>query len=429
MKTSYKLLAAASLAALALFTGSLSASAQYTRAADKDAIIALIKENPGRANGNLCPYIAPDDKYTPAPRGYKAFYISHVGRHGSRFHQSTGSFSIIDTLKAYDKAGLLTEAGRWMIGELQQLMDMTMVDPGALTALGRAEHRGICRRMVAGYGRVFRKRHTVNTYSTSTQRVLDSRSSFVEELASLVPGLEINNCDKEEKSGMEVTGFKMTTEEKNARNSIDARTPARALEAGYTVSHFAGVVLKDPSSLSFERTKSLLGKTFSLGRNFANVDTKGVPDFHRYYTPEEMYYASIGSSPDWYLKHGDLSNPATGAERIGAGIAKMIIDDAEEAMEPGSDIAATLRFSHDSYLLPVMTYFGLTSEKEYVDFENICVACNVQIIFLRNRKGDVIVKVMKNEHECLIDGIEPVTGPYYKWSDLKEYLLSRSDLI
>lgn len=88
-------------------------------------------------------------------------------------------------------------------------------------------------------------------------------------------------------------------------------------------------------------------------------------------------------------------------------------------MKSGSDVAATLRFSHDSYLLPVMAYLGLTSEKEYVDFENICAGCNVQLIFFRNRKGDVLVKVLKNEHEWAVEGLEPVSGPYYSWDALK----------
>ena len=30
-------------------------------------------------------YQAPKVKYTPVPKGYKPFYISHYGRHGSRW--------------------------------------------------------------------------------------------------------------------------------------------------------------------------------------------------------------------------------------------------------------------------------------------------------------------------------------------------------
>ena len=34
---------------------------------------------------NLLAYPGPHKKLTPAPKGYKPFYISHYGRHGSRY--------------------------------------------------------------------------------------------------------------------------------------------------------------------------------------------------------------------------------------------------------------------------------------------------------------------------------------------------------
>lgn len=422
--------ASALLLAIAVLFSGIPLNAQNSRAADKDAIVALIKENPIRGNGNLCPYIAPSVRYTPAPCGYKPFYISHIGRHGSRFHQNPNQ-AIVDTLKAYDAAGMLTAEGQEILQELQLLNEMVKAAPGALTKLGAKEHREICDRMVRSYRKVFRKRHTVNTYSTGSQRVLDSRSSFVEELSSLVPGLTINMGQEADGDiqAMEVKGFKLTSKEKERRGTIDISDAVRKLKVGADPTRFAGAVLVDPSSLSRERAQRMLDRTFSYGRNLANVDPGNVPDFHRHYTAEEMYYASIGSSPDWYLRHADLTNPLTGAERIGAGIAKMIIADAEDAMKPGSDVAATLRFSHDSYLLPVMAFMGLTSEEEYVDFENICVACNIQLIFLRNRKGNVLVKVLKNEQECSVYGLEPYSGPYYEWAALKAYMQSRSTLV
>ena len=49
---------------------------------------------------------------TPAPKGYKPFYISHYGRHGSRYHWTVNhidrGLSILDSLAAHD---LLTEVG------------------------------------------------------------------------------------------------------------------------------------------------------------------------------------------------------------------------------------------------------------------------------------------------------------------------------
>ena len=50
------------------------------------------------------------------------------------------------------------------------------------------------------------------------------------------------------------------------------------------------------------------------------------------------------------------------------------------------------------------------------------MASNLQIIFYRNKKGDVLVKFLYQEKERLLRGLEPVTGPYYRWEDVKSNL-------
>ena len=47
---------------------------------------------------------------------------------------------------------------------------------------------------------------------------------------------------------------------------------------------------------------------------------------------------------------------------------------------------------------------------------------NLQFIFYKNRKGSVLVKVLKNEREVLIPYLTPVKGPYYHWEDLSDLL-------
>ena len=62
--------------------------------------------------------------------------------------------------------------------------------------------------------------------------------------------------------------------------------------------------------------------------------------------------------------------------------------------------------------------------KHWADFKATPMASNVQLVFFRNNKGDILVKVMHNEKEAHI----PVTTdswPYYKWSAMKEYYTNR----
>lgn len=44
-----------------------------------------IKKDIHVSASNLLAYPGPHKQLTPAPKGYKPFYISHYGRHGSRY--------------------------------------------------------------------------------------------------------------------------------------------------------------------------------------------------------------------------------------------------------------------------------------------------------------------------------------------------------
>jgi hypothetical protein len=42
-------------------------------------------------------------------------------------------------------------------------------------------------------------------------------------------------------------------------------------------------------------------------------------------------------------------------------------------------------------------------------------------VFYRNNKGEVLTKILYNEKEITIPGIEPVSGPYYSWPALRTH--------
>ena len=49
----------------------------------------------------------------PVPDGYEPFYISHYGRHGSRYHSKEEAYAEpLAALRKADKAGALTPKGR-----------------------------------------------------------------------------------------------------------------------------------------------------------------------------------------------------------------------------------------------------------------------------------------------------------------------------
>ena len=90
------------LAATALF--SFSAFAQQDT-----PVVRYLREDIRRAAFNTHSYEFDSVQDTPAPKGYKAFYISHYGRHGSRSDWGGPQYKKVrDLLTKADEQRLLT---------------------------------------------------------------------------------------------------------------------------------------------------------------------------------------------------------------------------------------------------------------------------------------------------------------------------------
>ena len=101
---------------------------------------------------------------------------------------------------------------------------------------------------------------------------------------------------------------------------------------------------------------------------------------------------------------------------------------------------ATLRYGHETCVMPLaclmeLDNFGLSiSDLEQVEksgwlnYRIFPMACNVQMVFYRhkNKQKDILVKVLLNENEARLP-LTPVEGPYYKWSEVRQYYLDKLD--
>ena len=95
------------LIACVALAAALPAAAQTT----KEEMLA----SPEKTAGVYYAYPAPEstDHYTKAPKGYTPFYISHFGRHGSRYLISDSEYTNpMETLERADKAGALSPLGK-----------------------------------------------------------------------------------------------------------------------------------------------------------------------------------------------------------------------------------------------------------------------------------------------------------------------------
>ena len=130
----------------------------------------------------------------PVPDGYEPFYISHYGRHGSRYHSKEEAYAEpLAALRKADKAGALTPKGREVLAKVETLAADACKRYGDLSPRGVQEHRGIAERMFAAYpgvfstdgGRVCR----IESRSTQVPRCILSMAAFNERLKELNPAI------------------------------------------------------------------------------------------------------------------------------------------------------------------------------------------------------------------------------------------------
>ena len=87
--------------------------------------------------GNYANYPAPTGHLTPAPEGYEAFYISHYGRHGSRYMTSDQAYRRIrHQLDSARALGILTPYGKDVRRRIKAASADARDRAGELTALG-----------------------------------------------------------------------------------------------------------------------------------------------------------------------------------------------------------------------------------------------------------------------------------------------------
>ena len=112
-------------------------------------------------------------------------------------------------------------------------------------------------------------------------------------------------------------------------------------------------------------------------------------------------------------------------------LVREIVTHADEALAKGSP-AADLYYGHDYPVMALAGYFALEGPGDRMTFDEIpykycnpryvMLAMNLQWVFYKNKKGDVLCKVVYNGEEKRIRGLQPVSGPYYRWSDIKAFL-------
>ena len=415
------------LAAMVLLT--LSAAAQ-----PETPVVKFLKENPRRAAFNTHSYEFLPLHDTPAPKGYKPFYISHYGRHGSRSDWGSPQYKMVaDILAQADAQHLLTPAGDSLMHEAALIYELHNGMDGRLTPRGVREHAAIAERMYHRYPDVFKKgsKH-IRAVSSTTPRCIVSMNGFTARLQSLQPDLDIDLDTGE-------TYFTYIAQGEN--NTISQRT-SRAL-AEYKSRHFhldTVAVLRnlftDPAAA--RKLIPNLDMFQSCIYAVAKVsDPFDIPDnMYRYLPFENVVQFHEQNFLSAYLNqcNSELNGPLR--LPLNKPLVDVLFQQADDVIAGTRKNCADLTFGHDWPFLGLVCYLGLEGVSEKLSIEEAAAnwlpswycpfATNLQMIFYRSRKSDrILVKFLHNERESHIPAIQAVEGPYYDWNDVKAYVAQR----
>jgi hypothetical protein len=426
----------------------------------QDEALRLIAENPDRASNNMHSYEFPEIVDTKAPKGFKPFYISHYGRHGSRYEQnSTFARAAIAGFAYLDSLNLLTDAGKALYADVKAVQDAHVGMEGSLTPRGAREHQTLARRMVQRFPAVFKNkdRWEVNSFSSTNFRCIVSMCNFTNALNEESPRQEFTFTSAERFMRYINPSLNIPrpgvpppaplTPEQLARYRSSSSSSAAAPFApapgtpGYDFTRFLTPLFTDLDvALShLGNPEPFVKAIYTAGGLCQDIDFLGIDIYRKYFTPEELVYF-------WYSGNDSIYRMWGGSEENGDVIRYAIrplmmdfIEKADAAMQPGSHRTADLRFGHDTSILPLFALMGVDDpqnrvfpykeahERGWYSFFQIPMATNCQMIFYQNKKGEVLTKVLYNEKEVLIPGIEPVSGPYYRWDELKAHFIKLCD--
>ena len=398
---------------------------------------------------NYYAYPTPTAKYTKAPAGYKPFYISHYGRHGSRFHQPADHYhELYNTLAKADSLGKLTDLGKSLLEHAKYLDEYAAPRAGDLTQLGVAQHQGIAKRMVKNFPELFKNDAYVEAYASTSTRCVVSMAAFLEELRAQKPKLDIH-----QESGKYLMAFISPLD--FGKIIGESNTPAWQKENEKLYSHV------DPTRMmrAIFNDTAYIKKNVNAGELYSRIyeignSLQGSPEiefsFDDLWTAEELtarwhaqnawWYSVLGNNP--FSKKQGLDNARPLLKNVLEIADKVIAADTTKTDKTAAKTkktTATLRFGHDTVIFPFVALLQLGTvgvetadmenlHKVYRDYEISPMAANVQFVFYKKKGSPILVKVLLNETEQTL----PVTcdsatvkncpaAPYYRWEDVRTY--------
>ncbi len=379
---------------------------------------------------NYLAYPDPVKPLTPAPKGYEPFYLSHYGRHGSRWLINKGDYTdALSVLRRAHEREALTARGEQLLAQIEEIYKGAEQRLGELTTVGERQHHQIGSRWPQRFPEIFQHPETqVDARSTVVIRCILSMTAACEELAAANPKARIHNdVSRAYQHYLNADWSQRTKDDNSARFkaiTLDYNTEYIRPER-FWAELFTDTAYRDDHTPS---RRQLMKRVFNICSNQQSHDT----DLSLYdlFTEKELYDLWRCANIDWYVGYAQGTAPYTQAELL-----KNIMATADTIVGSRTYHGATLRYGHEVCVMPLAALLELgecypelpaegldTLDRHWANYRIFPMACNVQLVFYRPKSGsgDILVKALLNEEETTLPA-KPVQGPYYRWSDLRQY--------
>ena len=373
---------------------------------------------------------------TAAPAGYEPFFINHYGRHGSRWLINEKKYTYpLQMLEKGERNGKLTRRGQEVLNILRQVHEASRGRLGELSDIGAEQHQRIARRMYQNFPQVFKDGAPIVARSTVVIRCILSMQNEVDVLASLNPRLRITT------DASQATMYYM-----NYSDSVVK--PLRTSKKG----------MVDSCMKKWINPKGMLKKLFN-DQKFArdSIDdarkmmvylmevTGNMQSHHQFekvnlydlFSADDIYSVWRYNNAFWYINSGETPLTQCRVDYMEANLLRNFIEDADKATTDDAPApGASLRFGHESVVLPLCCLMGLNGadyrttdlgnlDKYWQTYKFFPMAANIQFVYFRKAgSDDILMLPLLNEHEATLP-VPTDVAPYYHWSDVRDYFIDK----
>ena len=258
-----------------------------------------------RTGSNYFAYPGPKaQKLTKAPEGYTPFYISHYGRHGSRYMSSNEYYvTAINKLDSAARFGILSAEGQEVLEKLRIGYADAWHRDGDLSKLGAKQHRDIAHRMYERFPELLSQPLKIDAKSSTVRRCMLSMFNFCLELQALNPQLEIAMDASKHDWNWVVEDLSIKPAETPASVAYEQQRSA-IFEGAHNPTRLMASLFTDVKKAEeFINGRDLMEALYNVAEDLQNVPELNI-ELIDVFTKDELFNMWQGYNAGWLLNTG-----------------------------------------------------------------------------------------------------------------------------